>query len=67
MKLKTQFFTLSLLFLFSINSFAENLTPVKSTDKDIRKEYSEFKNHHLLDNHSFKLFKYSDGDKYKYI
>ena len=67
MKLKTQIFTLSLLFLFSINSFAEKLTTVKSADRDIRKEYSEFKNHHLLDNHSFKLFKYSDGDKFKYI
>ena len=42
MKLKTQFLHFRYCFYFLLILF-ENLTPVKSTDKDIRKEYSEFK------------------------
>ena len=32
-------------------------------DRDIRKEYKAFKDHHLKDIHSFKLFKYKKEDK----
>ena len=54
-------------FLFLVlNGFAET-NPSDLKDKDVRREYKEFKNHHLLDNHSFKLFKYEDGDKTKYV
>ena len=36
-------------------------------DRDIRKEYKIFKDHHLKDIHSFKLFKYKREDKTVYV
>tara|TARA_B100000123_G_C25726610_1_gene427230 strand:- start:490 stop:1563 length:1074 start_codon:yes stop_codon:yes gene_type:complete len=38
-----------------------------SSDREIRKEYKIFKDHHLKDIHSFKLFKYKKGDKTVYV
>ena len=37
------------------------------TDRDVRKEYKAFKDHHLKDIHSFKLFKYKKEDKTVYV
>ena len=37
------------------------------TDRDIRKEYKAFKDHHLKDIHSFKLFKYKKEEKTVYV
>ena len=43
-------------------------SPVNSEERrDVRLEYSDFKNHHLLDNHSFKLFKYETEEGTKYV
>ena len=35
--------------------------------KDVRKEYKEFKDHHLKDLHSFKIFYFKKGDKKHYV
>lgn len=65
MKVKTLFLTLSL--FFAINSFAEETHSNTEGERNVRSEYSDFKNHHLLDNHSFKLFKYETGETTKYV
>tara|TARA_X000000368_G_C23042066_1_gene717431 strand:+ start:1575 stop:2627 length:1053 start_codon:yes stop_codon:yes gene_type:complete len=67
MKVKTLFLTLTFSLFFTINSFSESPLSNTEGDRDIRSEYSDFKNHHLLDNHSFKLFKYKSGEDTKYI
>ena len=41
------------------NSYAGDFElNTEKLDRDIRKEYKSFKDHHLKDNHSFKFFKY---------
>lgn len=67
MKVKTLFLTLTFTLFFAINSFSESPPSNTEGERDIRSEYSDFKNHHLLDNHSFKLFKYKSGEDTKYI
>ena len=67
MKIKTTILTLVFSTFFSLHSFAGG-SPVNSEgERDVRAEYSDFKNHHLLDNHSFKLFKYETEEGTKYV
>ena len=67
MKTKTIILTLVFSIFLSLCSLAgESLTNSES-ERDVRSEYSDFKNHHLLDNHSFKLFKYETEEKTKYV
>ena len=70
MKIKNNLLIITISFIFGYTSFADVVTNTSSeNDRDIRSEYSDFKNHHLLDNHSFKLFKYKTDslNEYKYI
>ena len=67
MKAKTLFLTLTLSLFFGTNSFAGDPNSSPEAERDVRSEYSDFKNHHLLDNHSFKLFKYKSNEDTKYI
>ena len=67
MKIKTTILTLVFSTFFSLHSLAGG-SPVNSEgERDVRAEYSDFKNHHLLDNHSFKLFKYETEERTKYV
>ena len=67
MKIKTTILTLVFSTFLSLYSLAGE-SPVNSTgERDVRAEYGEFKNHHLLDNHSFKLFKYETNEETKYV
>ena len=65
MTLRTTFTTFIFLIFFGPNSFGEK-NPINS-NQGIRKNYKEFKDHHLQDNHSFKLFKYKSKEKVKYV
>ena len=54
--------------LSGLNSFAEEKI-IKSADKkrDVRADYKDFKDHHLKDTHSFKIFYYKKDAKKKYV
>ena len=65
MRLKTIFTIFIVSIFWGLNSFSEN-NPTNS-NQDIRKNYKEFKDHHLQDNHSFKLFKYKNKETVKYV
>ena len=55
MNFKTLFLTLITSLIFGSYSFAGDNSLSKDESSDVRSEYSKFKNHHLLDNHSFGL------------
>ena len=63
-KIKALIFFLIISFVhtsFAVNKLAE------SENRDVRSEYKDFKNHHLKDNHSFKIFYYKKDKKKKYV
>tara|TARA_B100000963_G_scaffold7215_1_gene5655 strand:- start:8893 stop:9954 length:1062 start_codon:yes stop_codon:yes gene_type:complete len=62
-KITSLFFLLA---LFTHTVFAVNDVGY-TKERDVRSEYKEFKDHHLKDNHSFKIFYYKTGNKKKYI
>ena len=65
--IKTVSFIATLILLVSCLNFAfAGEQELKTdTDRDISKEYKVFKDHHLKDIHSFKLFKYKkEEDEY---
>lgn len=55
MKLQATVSTLIITLLFSFYSTAGENNSNKDNGVDIRTKYNEFKNHHLLDNHSFTI------------
>ena len=67
--IKTVSFIATLILLISCLNYAyAGEQELKSDiDRDIRKEYKAFKDHHLKDIHSFKLFKYKKEEKTIYI
>tara|TARA_B100000674_G_scaffold299182_1_gene248278 strand:- start:4721 stop:5797 length:1077 start_codon:yes stop_codon:yes gene_type:complete len=66
MKIKT--ITLTLVFSTFLSLHCPAGPPANyEGERDVRAEYSDFKNHHLLDNHSFKLFKYETEEGTKYV
>tara|TARA_B100000927_G_C16463284_1_gene468726 strand:+ start:1141 stop:2214 length:1074 start_codon:yes stop_codon:yes gene_type:complete len=67
--IKTVTFIAILILLISClkNSYAGEHDLNTDTDRDIRKEYKAFKDHHLKDIHSFKFFKYKKEDKTIYV
>ena len=67
MKIKTTILTLVFSTIFGLCSFAGGSSSNSVGERDVRAEYSDFKNHHLLDNHSFKLFKYETEGETKYV
>ena len=67
MKIKTIILTLVFSTIFGLCSFAGGSSSNSVGERDVRAEYSDFKNHHLLDNHSFKLFKYETEGETKYV
>ena len=66
MKIKAIFFNLLLLF-FLLHGAKATASEKNEKNRDIKKEYAEFKTHHLKDTHSFKLFYYKKGDKKYYV
>ena len=60
---------ITLLCLFSIQAvFANTVGDLKEAEgRDVRKEYKEFKDHHLKDLHSFKIFYFKRGEKKYYV
>ena len=67
MKIKTTILTLIFSIFLGLYSSAGESSSNSEVERDVRSEYSDFKNHHLLDNHSFKLFKYETEEKTKYV
>ena len=67
MKTKTIILTLVFSVFLGLCSVAGESSSNSVVERDVRSEYSDFKNHHLLDNHSFKLFKYETEEKTKYV
>ena len=67
--IKTVSFIATLILLASClnHAFAGEQEVDTGSDRDIRKEYKTFKDHHLKDIHSFKLFKYKREDKTTYV
>ena len=62
------FITILILLASCLNhAFADEQKIKTGSDRDIRKEYKIFKDHHLKDIHSFKLFKYKREDKTVYV
>ena len=62
------FITIFILLASCLNyAFAGEQEIKTGFDRDIRKEYKIFKDHHLKDIHSFKLFKYKREDKTVYV
>lgn len=62
-KITIIFFLLS---LFTGVSYAEDKDGAYEK-KDVRSKYKEFKDHHLKDNHAFKIFYYKKDEKKKYV
>ena len=67
--IKTVLFIAILILLTSCSNYVFAGEQEKSNypDRDVRKEYKAFKDHHLKDIHSFKLFKYKREDKTVYV
>ncbi len=67
--IKTVLFIAILILLTSCSNYVFAGEQEKSNypDRDVRKEYKAFKDHHLKDIHSFKLFKYKKEDKTVYV
>ena len=67
--IKTVLFIAILILLTSCSNYVFAGEKEKSNypDRDVRKEYKAFKDHHLKDIHSFKLFKYKKEDKTVYV
>ena len=61
---KNTIFTLLTAVLVTYSSFAGESAGEK---RDVRAEYKDFKDHHLKDTHSFKIFYYKKDKKKKYV
>jgi F-type H+-transporting ATPase subunit a len=66
MKIKTTTVIVFLIAFFANISYAGDIKD-EQQNRDVRSEYKEFKDHHLKDNHSFKIFYYKKDKKKKYI
>ena len=66
MKIKITTLVFFALSFFAQISYAGDLND-EQKDRDVRSEYKEFKDHHLKDNHSFKIFYYKKDKEKKYI
>ena len=64
MKIKTTTVIVFLIAFFANISYAGDIKD-EQQNRDVRSEYKEFKDHHLKDNHSFKIFYYKKDKKKK--
>ena len=65
---RTTFIIAFLISLICVNNiFPSESNVISDKDRDVRKEYKAFKDHHLKDLHYFKLFKYKKGTKDIYV
>ena len=64
--MKYKIFLTVFTFVFLGSAFAAK-SEKNAEGKDVRKEYKEFKDHHLKDLHSFKIFYFKKGDKKHYV